>query len=292
MKKSAAIVLSLAVLIMLAAIILLGLKYKETTARYVETRQAEETVRGQFNAALESIAEIQESLDSIVPDEEKILRLPQGVEPGSPAAQSQRDRMLDTISGLKQSIENSKNRIRELEQSLENSRTEVAGLKRIIENLKKTVAEKEATIARLTARVDSLVVAVAELRTDVRRGEETIAEQQGVIEEKTKELGTIYYIIGTKNMLKDKGIIMEKGGVIGMGKSVVLAGTFHESDFTPLDTDRVRDLRIPDTEPQVLSAQSKSSYELRPAGEGTQLYITDPKEFRKVKYLVVMVKGK
>lgn len=292
MKKSAAIVLSLAVLIMLAVIIVLGLKYRDTTARYAETRMAEETVRGQFNAALESIAEIQEGLDSIIPDEERLIRITHELEPGAAVAQTQRDRMLDTISGLKQSIENSKNRIQMLEESLENSHAEISGLKRIIENLKRSVAEKEATIARLTNRVDSLVVTVTALQTDVRRGQETITEQQGVIAEKTRELGTIYYIIGTKDMLKDKGIITEKGGVIGMGKSVVLSGTFQEGDFTILDTDRVRDIRIPNAEPQVLSAQSKASYELRPAGEGTQLVITDPREFRKVKYLVVMVKGK
>ncbi len=292
MKKSTAVVLSLAVLIMVAVIIVLGLKYRQTTARYAETRMAEETVRGQFNAALESIAEIQESLDAIIPDEERLIRITREIEPGAAVAQTQRERMLDTISGLKQSIENSKNRIRILEESLENSRTEIAGLRRIIDNLKKSVAEKEATIARLTARVDSLVVTVAALRTDVRRGQETIAEQQGVIAEKTKELGTIYYIIGTKNMLKDKGIIIEKGGVIGMGKSTILSGAFQESDFTALDTDRVRDIRIPDAEPQVLSAQSKASYELRPVDGSTQLVITDPSEFRKVKYLVVMVKGK
>jgi hypothetical protein len=292
MKKSAAIVLSLAVLVMLVAIIVLGLKYRETTARYAETRMSEETVRGQFNVALESIAEIQESLDSIIPDQEKLLRLSESVEPGAAVAESQKDRMLNTISNLRESIENSKNRIRQLEESLENSRTEIGGLKRLIEGLKKSVAEKEATIARLTAKVDSLVVTVAGLQTDVRRGQETIAEQQGVIEQKTTELAMVYYIIDTKDVLKDKGIITEKGGVIGMRKTTVLSGAFNESDFTALDTDRVRDLRIPDTEPQILSAQSKSSYEVRPTGEGSQLVITDAREFRKVKYLVVMVKGK
>jgi len=289
-KKSAAVVLSLAVLIMLAAIIVLGLKYRETTARYAETRMAEEAVRGQFNTALESIAEIQEGLDSIIPEEERLIRITHELEPGAAVAQTQRERMLDTISGLRESIENSKTRIRALEESLENSRTEITGLKRIIDNLKRSVAEKEATIARLTNRVDSLVVKVAELQTDVRRGQETIAEQQEVIAEKARELGTIYYIIGTKDMLKDMGIIADKGGIIGIGKSTVLTGAFLESDFTALDTDRVRDIRIPDAKPQVLSAQSKASYELRPAGEGTQLVITDPHEFRKVKYLVVMVK--
>lgn len=290
MSKSAFVALSLIVVALMAVIVVLGNKYKDTTARYAETRQSEEAVRGQFNAALESIAEIQESLESVVPAEERVVRLTQGMEPGSEAAQSQRERMLGTIADLKETIDNSKRRIRELEESLRTSQNEVSGLKRIIENLKRSVEEREAMIARLSAKVDSLTVTVAGLQEDVRRGEETIAVQQTVIEEKRQELGAVFYVIGTKKELKDKGIITEKGGVIGMGKAPVLSGSFRQSDFTELDTDHINAVRIPGREPQVLSAQNRSSYEIQLAGEEARLVIKDAREFRKVKYLVVMVK--
>jgi len=290
MNKSPFIVLSLIVIALVVVVVVLGNKYKETTARYAETKQAEETVRNQFNSALVSLAEIQESLESVVPEGQRVVRLVKDVEPGSAAAESQRDHMLGTISNLKETIDLSKRRIRELEESLQGSQIEIGGLRRLIDGLKRSVTEKETMISRLTAKVDSLTVTVVELRENVRRGEETIDHQATVIEEKTQELATVFYTIGTKKELKKKGIITEKGGVIGMGKSTVLSAAFREGDFTALDTDRVAEIRIPGREPQVLSAQSATSYEIQIAGEEAKLVIKDPREFRKVKYLVVMVK--
>ncbi len=290
MNKSPFIVLSLIVVALVAVVIVLGNKYKETTARYAETKQAEETVRNQFNSALVSLAEIQESLESVVPEGERVVRLVRDVEPGTEEAQTQRDHMLGTISNLKETIDLSKRRIRELEESLQKSHTEISGLKRLIDSLKRSVAEKEALIARLTAKVDSLNVTVVGLKEDVRRGEETISQQATVIEAKSQELATVFYAIGTKKELKAKGIITEKGGVIGVGKSTVLSGAFRAGDFTALDTDRFKEIPIPGREPQVLSAQSAPSYEIQITPEGAKLVIKDAREFRKVKYLVVMVK--
>jgi hypothetical protein len=289
MKKAIPVILGLAAVLMLAVIIVLGMKYRDQGAMYAESRQAEEAVRTQFNAALESIAEIQDSLTAITPDETRLSRLSQEAEMGSHATQTQKERMLSTIADLQASIKNTRLRIRELESSLKGSQAEVAGLRRVIDNLKKSVGDKESMIVRLSARVDSLKVTVVGLQSDVRRGQETIAGQEQVIEEKRREIGTIHYVIGTKKELKVKGLITERGGVLGLGKSAQLSGTFNEGDFMSIDTDQVTDISIPGKQAQVLSAQSKSSYQLI-LGEGrTTLHILDAREFRKVKYLVVMV---
>jgi uncharacterized protein YoxC len=212
--------------------------------------------------------------------------------------------MLSTIAGLKESIRNTRERIRELEQSLSGSQAEVASLQRVVAGLKRSVIEKEAAIRRLTARVDSLATAVTTLRADVRHHEETIAEQQQEIEqkgqeieanrqeieEKRQEIATVHYIIGTRKMLKQKGIITERGGILGIGKTPELAGAFNAGDFTALDTDRVSVISITGREPRILSAQSRSSYELQPGKTLSRLQIRNSSEFRKVKYLVILVK--
>lgn len=207
------------------------------------------------------------------------------------AARTQKEQMLETIANLKGSIERTGLRIRDLEKSLKGSRAEVAGLKRVIDNLKRTVAEKDALVQRLTARVDSLTAAVSGLQTEVRQGQEVIGEQKQVIETKRREIGTIRYIIGTKDDLKKKGIVVEKGGFIGLGKSVLLSAEFAGGDFTALDTDQATEIPIAGKEPRVLSPQTKSSYEIQPAGpDQSTLRILDAAEFRKVRYLVIMVK--
>jgi len=297
MRKPALFILSLLALVMAACIILLAVKYRDT-------RRAELTVRDQFNAALQSVAEIQDSLSAIVPLEARVLRMSQSSETGTPIGPTQKERMLSSIAELKESIRNTRERIRRLEENLATSQAEVESLTRIIDNLKRSVHEREVTIARLSARVDTLVTTVTVLQTDVRRGQETIAEQQQVIEEnqqeieakrqeieeKRREIATVRYVVGTKKVLKEKGIVIDRGGVIGIGKSAVLAGTFNESDFTSLDTDHGLEIPIHGAEPQVLSGQSRGSYELRLGKTESLLLIRDAAEFRKVKYLVIMVK--
>ncbi len=290
MRKSVVIVLSLAVGILLAGVIILSMRYREQGRMYAETRESEQAVRTQFDSALQSIAEIQDSLSAIAPETSQLLRMSQKTEVGGHMTETQKEQMLTSIADLKTSIKNTKLRIRELETRLKDSQTKVAGLERIVDNLKKSMAEREATIQMLTSRVDSLTVTVTGLRADVAQGQQKIAEQEGVIAEKQKEIGTIYYTIGTKKVLKEKGIITETGGLVGIGKTPKLSGAFRTGDFTLLDTDAVTEIPIGGKEPQVLSAQTRSSYELLGTGGIARLHILDASEFRKVKYLVIMVK--
>jgi regulator of replication initiation timing len=278
---------------MAAAIAYLAVQNNRLTTRHAETQLAEEMVREQFGAALQSIAEIQDSLSVIVPAEERLASLSRNAELSSSITQTQKDQMLGTIADLKLSVGNTKQKIEDLEKTLQSSQTEMAGLRRVIDNLKRSVAEREATIQQLTGEVASLTSTVAVLQTDVQRGQEKIAEQEGVIETKTKELGTVYYVIGTKDELKAKGIITEKGGLIGIGKTPQLTAAFNEGDFTTIDTNVVSEIPLTGTKPQVLSAQNKTSYEFRLlADQQSKLVIKDPIEFRKVKYVVVMVEKK
>jgi myosin heavy subunit len=288
MKKIAVITLIVA---MAAGLGYLGVQHQRLNARYAETQQSESAVREQFGAALQSIAEIQDSLNVILPTEERLTRMSHNAEMGS-VTQTQKEQMLGTIDDLKQSVGDTRQKIENLEKSVAKNKTEMAGLRRVIDNLKESVTEREDYIQRLTGEVASLNATVAGLQTDVQKGQETIAEQQGVIESKTKELGTVYYVIGTKERLKNRGIITEKGGLIGLGKTPQLTASFDQGDFTPIDTNVYNEIPLTGAKPKILSAQSKSSYDLKKVSElSSSIVIKDPAEFRKVKYVVVMVEG-
>lgn len=290
MKTIGKVVLVLVAVAMLVCIVLLVRGYRRQSAQYAESRLAEEAVREQFNAALESIAEVQDSLAAIAPAEAHLMDLSRAAEMGAQVTGTQKERMLNTIADIRTSIRNTRQRVRDLERNLESSHTEVAGLRKIVEGLKRSVAEKEATIQQLSGMVDSLVVTVAGLRADVIHDQETIVAQQQVIEERRQEIGTVYYTIGTKRDLKTRGIIVERGGIIGIGKSVHLSGSLPTAGFIALDTDRVKEIAIAGKEPKVLSSQSDASYELQAGEGGATLRILDAREFRKVKYVVIMVK--
>ena len=66
-------------------------------------------------------------------------------------------------------------------------------------------------------------------------------------------------------------------------------GKYNDDLFTLLDTDQETVVRTPAAKRvEVLSAQPTSSYELTTVGSQVELHILDPKEFRKVKHLVIM----
>jgi hypothetical protein len=150
------------------------------------------------------------------------------------------------------------------------------------------VGEKEAQVAALTTRVDSLETAVTGLVAEVQQGQETISNQAQAIEDKRRELGTVFVAIGTKKELTTNGVVVAEGGLLGIGKTLKPSPNVNENLFQAIDTDAQTTVRIPAAKAQVISAQPLSSYQLAPAGEGLELRILDPREFRKVKHLVIL----
>ncbi len=294
MKKATLAILIAAIAILLGSSGYLYYRYQQTSLAYTETKAAEEEVRGHFDEAIAAIAEIQTNLNAIDLEESEVSLLSPDLENGVTA--SRKEQIVGRITDLRQSVEQSKEKIRQLENSLRDNQVKVGDLEKIIVGLKESVAQKERNIQLLTSRVEALRVQVAGLETTVREREsiiaqrdETIQIQQQTLEERRRELSTIYYVVGTKDDLREKGIIVEHGGVLGIGKTAQLSASFDPDLFLPLDTDQSRVIRVPSLKFQVLSPQERTSYSVHYLQDQAELTILDRNEFRKVKYLVIMV---
>ena len=108
------------------------------------------------------------------------------------------------------------------------------------------------------------------------------------LEDNRREMGTIFYTIGSKKELKDAGLIEGKGGDLGIGKTYKPTGNIDESRFTAMDTDQETGIQIPSEKARVLTNQPLSSYELQTVGQQMELRILDPKAFRTVKHVIIM----
>jgi chromosome segregation ATPase len=288
-----------AVWISLAAIVVVGLSAwvytldrdkKAVEGQYTRAVATGDSLRTSFDVALASIAEIQDSLTAILPSESSVMRMSDQVETGGPMTASRKDQVLRSISDLQGSIQRSKEMIASLETRLGEQDVKIASLEKIISGLKRTVSERENMIAGLNNRVESLTVEVTNLKTDVAAGQAQIQSQQQVIEDKRREISTVYYVVDTKSNLKDAGVVKSTGGVIGIGKSTKLTGQFPQQVFQPVDTDMQTTIQLAGKKPVVLSGQSAASYQIVPVSEETsELRIVNPEEFRKVRYLVVQV---
>ncbi len=284
MRKPMLISFIAAVVLLIGATAYLYQQNQQTTAALTETQQAEVTARTNYADAFNSIAEIQDSLNAISVKDDNV-RLEQQSER---LTQPNREQVLASISRMNTSIQRTKERIGQLESQLGKKGVQVRGLSRLLANQKQILAEKEQEVAALTTRVDSLQTQVAGLETTVHEAQDTILAKNQVIDDKQRELGTIYYIVGTKKDLSQSGVITAKGGVLGLGKTLLLTGRLDESKFTPLNTDQETVVRAPGTKVRVLSAQPVSSYEIKQEGNVAEIHILDPVEFRKVKHLVIM----
>jgi predicted RNase H-like nuclease (RuvC/YqgF family) len=271
--------------LLLGATIMAYSKYKKSAADYAQATSDEQSMRQRYDGAVSEIVMIQDSLNTIVLGGESVLpETQQGEAPGT-----LHDTVLSRIATLKASVERTKDRIEELDAKLKRGGVKIAGLEHMIAGLRKSASEKEARIAMLSTQVDTLQTQVVGLNTEVQTKQQDLDQKQQELTDKQHELATIFYTMGTKKELTRSGVIASKGGVLGFGKTPKPSGTVNESSFTPLDTDQETVIRIPAQKAQVLSAQPVASYTIQPVSKTeVELRITDPKEFRKVKHLIIL----
>jgi len=244
-------------------------KYRKSDADFQSMVAEEANTRLRYGQAINEIATIQDSLNTIVLGEEAARLQPSPLQSELGTSATNGDQAIARIALLKAGIERTKVRIQELDTRLRESGVKIAGLQKLITRLRTAVAEKEQYVASLTVQRDSLQTRVAGLTT---------------------ELGTVLYVIGTKKDLLGSGVVVAKGGVLGVGKTLEPSGLVDETMFTALDTDAQSVIQIPAERAQVVSAQPVTSYVLQPIeGSGmVELRIVEPKEFRKVKHLVIV----
>lgn len=196
-------------------------------------------------------------------------------------------KMLNNISSIDSYLKSSKKRIAGLRKKIKDGELKTTSLSEMVEGLNKVISEREVKIQELHAETEELGIRVSEVEKELENKEARIAEQ-------TRALNTAYYVVGTEKELKTKGIIEEKGGLLGLRKTKKLAANFDPNHFTA--TDIVGTSAIP-FDPAVkkidiVSPHNPESYHIvTDENNQTVLEIVNPDEFWKIKYLVVLAKS-
>ena len=185
-------------------------------------------------------------------------------------------------------------RVRETEASLTASRERIKSLTALsdslrttldstVGNLQSVIAAQKTTIDLLTERVDALTAENVALRDTLATG---------------------YYIVGTREQLKKKGILTEQGGgrvlfvLWRTGKTLQPARNLDPRDFTSIDTRSVTQIPLPSAqrEYRVASLQDLeyvAEERVNNKYTGTPvLTITSPVDFwRTSKFLIIILEG-
>ena len=288
MKRNVQLIVAAVAVLLLIGMGTLFAKWQQTSKQFADAKLAEQSARSSYTDAINSIAEIQDSLNAIVLGDSAVGLVPSDYRGERALAESRGDEVLDKIASLKAGLERTRARIVQLDDMLKQNGVHIAGLQHMIVNLKRQAKDKETAIAELTDQVNQLQTQVTGLTATVQEKDQNIQQQQQTIADQTKEMGTIYYVIGSKKDLNKSGLIAEKGGLLGMGKTIAPSGKVDDALFTSLDTDMETTVTIPSAKAQVVSAQPPGSYNLVVNGKETELHILDPKSFRTVKHLVIV----
>lgn len=177
------------------------------------------------------------------------------------------------------------------------------------------VAESERQLSQSRQRIKKLTALSDSLRSTldstVTNLQNVIATQRTMIEELTAQnvalrdsMATVYYVVGTRDQLKKKGILVEQGGsrvlfvLWRTGRTLQPARNLDPSLFTAIDSRQVTQIPLPDStrEYRVASLQDLSYIaEQREHNKYTgvsSLTITSPTDFwRSSKFLVIILEG-
>ncbi len=207
--------------------------------------------------------------------------------------------IIEDITLMNEMLEKSSEHIAELEKKLKRSGIEISSFKKKIaalnqsiedqnmeiSTLQKQIEERDVMLAGLNTKVDSMQVAIV-------AKEDTLKQQQQLIDEKIYQLNKGYFTLGTYKELAENGVLTKDGGFLGLGKHVTLQKNLDDNYFTELNIRETKTIPLYSNKATVISEHPDSSYSfVEKDGVIAYLNIENPDEFWKVsKYAVIEIK--
>jgi TolA-binding protein len=160
----------------------------------------------------------------------------------------------------------------------------------MVDRMTRQIEEKDGQIAQLRDQLEKMNIQIEILNTNVENlASESQAKSQ-TIAEKTEELNTAYYVVGTKKELRDQKIITVEGGFAGIGRNKKLKEDFNQDYFTRVDITKFRSIPLMKKKASIITTHPSQSYKLYGDKVQDSLVIKNPKDFWNAsKYLVIVI---
>jgi len=208
---------------------------------------------------------------------------------------SQKQKIVEDINLLNELIQKNKQQVASLQKKLNNSNYKIGKLnavvsemEQMVSNLEKQIEEKNTEIARLTLDVQNLSKDVVQLNEKISVIESENEEKSNKIEMQVRELNQVFYVIGSRQELKDNGVIERTGGFLGIGKSSGIKKDFNKDVFSGVDLRELDLLPLNVKKAELLSVHPAGSFHISGEKTADTLFIDNKTQFWSVsKYLVV-----
>jgi len=188
-------------------------------------------------------------------------------------------------------------RVREIEPKLQQTEQRVRELTTLSDSLKDALAS---TIQNLQSVIDNQKETISALNDQVEKLSAENVALKDTIDNMATEANTVYYIVGTKDELEQRGIVREEGGARFLfvlwksGKTLVPSRNLDPTAFTPVDRRALSEIPLPaaDKEYRIVSRQDASALAIPPSADGTitgKVKIADSARFwANSKYLIIV----
>lgn len=242
---------------------------------------------GQINQYLSDFNDIQTNLNRIK-DAENLVTVNANNPENQATAKDQINQDMQLIYDL---LQQNKKTISDLKSKLRKSDKKLIELEKMLNNLELQIAVKDSEIVQLKTKLEQMNIKVEILTASVDSLNKENSQKTEVITQKTEELNTAYYVIGSKKELITNQIITKEGGFVGIGKIEKLRSDFNQNYFTKIDITTINELPINTSKARIITSHPANSYKLVQNGKSVdKLVITDKKLFWSVsKYLVIIV---
>jgi len=174
--------------------------------------------------------------------------------------------MTERLNDAEKRLAASQARIRRMSRQSDSMTTNLASLETAVAEYQQLIANQRVEIATMSEELASSKQEVAALSVEKAELIDTVVAM-------TDRSNTVYYVIGTKDSLKAKGIIVEEGGskILFFGsKALQPARVLNEADFTAVDRRVVMEIPSPMTTKRykIVSRQNTDYIENKPDSKG------------------------
>lgn len=243
----------------------------------IKAREQDSTI----TAYIKSMNDIEDNLDSIK-RKAKIIQVS-----GSTEGADKKETIISDMKYIGSLMMKNKEQLAAMRKKLAESGSKNEELQKMIAHLTEELNEKDSDIALLQSQ---LAESNANLKAEMDKFNDSmkvIARQNATISEQNM----VYYAVGTTKELKNKGVIMKEGGVLGVGGTEQLKSNTNTAYFTSADYHNVTVLPLYSKFDKIITSHPNGSYKISGNKQADSLIITDQKLFwSESKYLVVVVK--
>ncbi len=208
-------------------------------------------------------------------------------------SKDKRKEILAELQLIREMIDQNKKKIAGLNKQLKNSGIRIASLQARVDSLDANIALRDQDIAALKNDLENRNLEIGQLVHKVDTMSVVIADRETKISQQTDEMNKAFVVSGTYKDLKEKGLLIKEGGVLGLGKKESLQeNSLNDNLFTRVDITKTRTIPVNSKSAKLVTEHPASSYELIKDDDNMIAYIEikDPSTFWKIsKYAVVEV---